>query len=77
MVHNDRSITDYCQKMKAIVDLVGNIDVSILEKPLVTYMLNGLTLKFKNISMLIHYKDPLPSFLEDRSTLVSEELCVN
>lgn len=63
--------------MKAIVDLLANIESPVPEKTLVTYMLNGLSPKFKNISMLIRHKDPLRTFLEARSTLVSKEFRVN
>ncbi|KAL7592954.1 hypothetical protein Lser_V15G32443 [Lactuca serriola] len=63
--------------MKAITNLLANINAPVLEKSLVTYMLNGLSPKFENISMLIRHKDPPPTFLEAQSTLVSKEFCVN
>ncbi|CAH1452075.1 unnamed protein product [Lactuca virosa] len=77
LVQGDRAITDYCQKMKAISDLLANIDGPVPEKTLVTYMLNGLSPNFENIYMLIRHKELFPSFLEARSTLVSKEFRVN
>nr|KAJ0221701.1 hypothetical protein LSAT_V11C200051950 [Lactuca sativa] len=77
LVQGDRSITEYCQKIKAISDLLANIDALVPEKTLVSYLLNGLNSKFESVSMLICHKDPPLSFLEARSTLVSEEFHVN
>ncbi|XP_023773215.1 uncharacterized protein LOC111921873 [Lactuca sativa] len=77
LVQGDRSINECCQKMNDIADLLANINSPVSDKTLVTYMLNGLSPKFENISMLISHKDPLSSFLEACSTLVSKEFCVN
>lgn len=35
-VQGDRTINEYCQKLKAISDLLANIDSSVPEKPLIT-----------------------------------------
>ncbi|CAH1422244.1 unnamed protein product [Lactuca virosa] len=77
LVQGDRSIPEYCQKIKVISDLLDNIDAPVPEKTLVSYLLNGLNPKFESVSMLICHKDPPLSFLEARSTLVSEEFHVN
>ncbi|CAH1452251.1 unnamed protein product [Lactuca virosa] len=70
LVPGDRSITEYFQKMKPIVDLLANNEAPVPEKTLLTYMLNGLSPKFENISMLIRYKDLPPTFLESRTSII-------
>ncbi|XP_023738295.1 uncharacterized protein LOC111886293 [Lactuca sativa] len=77
LVQGDWSITDYCQKMKSIANLLVNIEALVIEKTLVTYLLNGLNPKFDNISLIIRHKDTHVTFLKARSTLVSEEFHIN
>ncbi|XP_023766232.1 uncharacterized protein LOC111914748 [Lactuca sativa] len=49
LVIGDRTIADYCQKLKSLSDLLANIDSPIPEKTLVTYMLNGLSPNLKTL----------------------------
>ena len=69
----DCSITDYCKHIKALADLLDNIDNTVPEKNLVSYMINGLSTNFENVATIIRHKKPLPSFLEARSMLILEE----
>jgi len=69
----DLSVTDYCQKIKTISDLLANIDSAVPEKTLVSYMVNGLSDKYDQVAGIIRHKDPLPSFLQVRSMLLLEE----
>lgn len=63
--------------MKSIANLLANIEALVLEKNLVTYLLNGLNPKFDNISLISCHKDTHVTFLKARSTLVSEEFHIN
>ncbi|KAJ9539440.1 hypothetical protein OSB04_032173 [Centaurea solstitialis] len=69
MVLGDRSISEYCQKMKLLSDLLANIDSSVPEKTLVSYLINGLSPQFDNIAIVLRH----PTFLQARSILLLEE----
>lgn len=58
----DRFISEYCSKIKVLSDLLANIGSPVAEKTLVTYLLNGLSLKYDNIVIMIHHKLLLPTF---------------
>lgn len=58
----DRFISEYCSKIKVLSDLLANIGSPVAEKTLVTYLLNGLSLKYDNILIMIHHKLLLPTF---------------
>ncbi|XP_010436548.1 PREDICTED: uncharacterized protein LOC104720326 [Camelina sativa] len=69
----DRSIKEYCQKIKSLADLLTNVDAPLNERTMVTYLLNGLNDKFDNIINVIKQKDPFPSFETAKSMLELEE----
>ncbi|CAA7029694.1 unnamed protein product [Microthlaspi erraticum] len=69
----DRSVEDYCQRLKSISDLLKNVDAPVPDRMLVTYMLNGLNDKFDNIINVIKHREPFPTFEVARSMLESEE----
>lgn len=71
---SDMIVHAYCQRIKAIVDLLANIDQPIPKKTLVTYMVNGLGEKFDQLARIICHQDPLPLFFKSRSMLIREEL---
>ncbi|CAI9297099.1 unnamed protein product [Lactuca saligna] len=73
MVHSDRSIMEFCQKIHVKVDLLANIGSRVPEKTLVAYLLNILEPKFNNIATLICHRKPLSVFLQVRSMLALEE----
>nr|KAJ0201854.1 hypothetical protein LSAT_V11C600299520 [Lactuca sativa] len=75
MTLGDLTIVQYCQRMKYIADLLANIDNPILEKTLVSHILNGLSSQYEHIATLLHHRDPLLTFLQALSKLVVEEQC--
>lgn len=69
----DLSIQTYCQLIKSIADLLANVDASVTDRTLVTYMLNGLSDKYENIINVVKNRQPFPTFDKARSMLVQEE----
>ena len=69
----DKSVHDYCQKLKSIFDLLENLDAPVADRTLVMYLLNGLNEKYDNIINVIKHKDPFPSFDNAKSMLLNEE----
>ncbi|CAL9243811.1 unnamed protein product [Arabidopsis halleri] len=65
----DRTIQEYCQKIKPLADLLSNDN----ERNLVMYLLNGLNEKFDSIINVIKHKDPFPTFAVAKSMLEMEE----
>lgn len=63
------SITDYCIRIKTIVNRLHNIDATVSER----IWIIGLSSKFDHIVALIRHKSPLFTFLETRSMLLLEE----
>lgn len=49
----DRTIHDYCEKLKSISDLLANLDAPVGDRTLVLYLLNGLNEKYDNIINVI------------------------
>ncbi|KAJ9552722.1 hypothetical protein OSB04_016767 [Centaurea solstitialis] len=71
----DLTVTAYCTKIKALADLLANLDPAstIPDKHLVIYTINGLSSKFDFVANIIRYRSPLPTFKEIRSMLLMEE----
>lgn len=69
----DFSVTDYCQKLKSISDILINVNSPITKRSLVMHMLNGLSSKFDNIINVIKHRTPPWSFGDARSMLKNEE----
>lgn len=61
------------KKMKAINDLLANIENPIPEKSFIAHLLNGLSPQFENISMLLRHRDPFPTYNMVHSKLLVEE----
>lgn len=72
-VIGDKTIQDYCQDVKSIADLLTNVDSTVSERTLVTYLLNGLSHKYNNIINVIIHRQPFPTFEQARSMLLLEE----
>lgn len=73
----DLIISNYCERMKVIYDLLSNIGSPVPKPTLVTYLINGLSSKFDNIATVMRHQDPLPSLLKCRSILTLEECTMN
>ncbi|XP_006296361.2 uncharacterized protein LOC17889790, partial [Capsella rubella] len=69
----DRTIQEYCQKIKSLADLLTNVDAPVNDMTLVMYLLNGLNEKFDYIINVIKHKDPFPTFEIAKSMLEMEE----
>lgn len=70
----DLSITDYCRKMKAMADTLGDLGYPVRDRSLVLATLNGLNCKYDHMQTLITMQRPFPSFADMRSQLLLEEL---
>ncbi|XP_071714301.1 uncharacterized protein [Rutidosis leptorrhynchoides] len=60
-------------RIQTISDLLENIDSTVADKTLVTYMVNGLPEKYDNTAEIITHKHPFPTFLEAHSKLLLAE----
>ncbi|KAG7620191.1 hypothetical protein ISN44_As04g012080 [Arabidopsis suecica] len=69
----DRSVHDYCQKLKSLSDTLANVDSPVSDRALVMHLLNGLSSKFDNIINVIKHRSPPCSFGDARSMLIEEE----
>ncbi|XP_010490216.1 PREDICTED: uncharacterized protein LOC104767956 [Camelina sativa] len=69
----DRSVHEYCKKLKNLSDLFPNIDSPVTDRGLVLHLLNGLTDKFDSIINVIKHREHFPTFLVARSMLIREE----
>ncbi|XP_023762590.1 uncharacterized protein LOC111911040 [Lactuca sativa] len=67
------TITEYCNKIKSLVDRLEHMGSKVPEINLVAYMLNGLTSKYRHVVINIRHHDPPLSFWDARSILVLEE----
>ncbi|CAH1438026.1 unnamed protein product [Lactuca virosa] len=73
----DLTISQYCERMKAISNFLNNIRSPVLEPTFVAYLINGLSPKYDNITTVLCHQDPLPYFLKCRSILSLEERTLN
>ncbi|XP_023743008.1 uncharacterized protein LOC111891159 [Lactuca sativa] len=69
----DSSMVDYCNHVKSLADLMENMDAKVSEINLFSYMLNGLSAKYRHMATTIRHQRPVPSFWDTRSMLVLED----
>lgn len=69
----EMSISDYCHKIKVIADLLANINEPVSQRTLVMSTVNGLTEKYKQVAGIIRHQKSMPTFLEVRTMLMTEE----
>lgn len=63
ITQGDSNVSTYnCTWIKSIVDMLDNIDSSVLEKTLVVYAIIGLNPKFQNVVNIIHHINPHLTF---------------
>jgi hypothetical protein len=67
-------MTEYCRKMKAMADSLGDLDCPVSDWNLVLNVLRGLNKKYEHLRAIITRSRPFPSFLKLRDDLVLEEL---
>ncbi|EEC76771.1 hypothetical protein OsI_14858 [Oryza sativa Indica Group] len=70
----DLTVDEYCRKMKAFADDLGDVGEPVRDRTLVLNTLNGLSEKFHNLGSLVPMQRPFPTFVEFRSMLRLEEL---
>jgi hypothetical protein len=73
-VQGDLSMAEYCRKMKAMADSLGDLDCPVSDRNLVLNVLRGLNKKYEHLRAIITRSRPFPSFLKLRDALVLEEL---
>jgi hypothetical protein len=73
-VQGDLSMSEYCRKMKAMADSLGDLDCPVSDRNLVLNVLRGLNKKYEHLRAIITRSRPFPSFLKLRDALVLEEL---
>lgn len=70
----DLNVSDYCRRLKAMADALGDLGEPVQDRTLVLAVLRGLNERFAHLASLIRRAKPFPSFVEVRSDLLLEEL---
>nr|XP_051211709.1 uncharacterized protein LOC127329213 [Lolium perenne] len=69
----DLSIHDYCAKLKALADSLGDVGQPVSDETLVLTVLRGLNESYAHLRSFLPFQAPFPSFLQTRSALLLEE----
>ncbi|XP_051218796.1 uncharacterized protein [Lolium perenne] len=69
----DLSISDYCAKLKALADSLGDVGQPISDENLVLTLLRGLNENYAHLRSFLPFQVPFPTFLQTRSALLLEE----
>nr|XP_051190781.1 uncharacterized protein LOC127304116 [Lolium perenne] len=69
----DLSISDYCAKLKALADSLGDVGQPISDENLVLTLLRGLNENYAHLRSFLLFQVPFPTFLQTRSALLLEE----
>ncbi|GJZ40728.1 Toll/interleukin-1 receptor domain-containing protein, partial [Tanacetum coccineum] len=67
------SITDFFQQIKSKVDRLANLESSVKDSSLVTYVINGIGSKYPEAARVICLSEKAPTFDELRSMMLLEE----
>jgi hypothetical protein len=67
------SISDYCEKLKALADSLADVGQKISDEKLVLTLLRGLSDSYANLRSFLPFQMPFPSFLQTGSALNLEE----
>lgn len=70
----DLNVSDYCRRLKAMADALGDLGEPVQDRTLVLAVLRGLNERFAHLASLIRRAKPFPSFVGVRSDLLLEEL---
>jgi uncharacterized membrane protein YgcG len=73
-VQSDLSITEYCRRLKKMVDDLTTLGEVVTDRTLVLNMLRGLNEHFTHIGALLRRARPFPTFLQVKDDLSLEEL---
>ncbi|XP_020196271.1 uncharacterized protein [Aegilops tauschii subsp. strangulata] len=69
----DKSIHDYCAKLKSLADALSDVGQNISDETLVLTVLRGLNEQFNHLRSFLPFQVSFPLFLQTHSTLVLEE----
>jgi uncharacterized membrane protein YgcG len=73
-VQGDLSVSEYCRKMKAMADSLGDLGYPVEDRMLVLNVLRGLSDRYTHLRSLIMRQRPFPTFLQVRDNLALEEI---
>ncbi|GJS08253.1 zinc finger MYM-type protein 1-like protein [Tanacetum coccineum] len=73
MAIGNLSVNDYFQEIKSKADRLANLDSPVKDSTLVTYAINGLRCKYREIARIIRHREKLPTFDEVPSMILLEE----
>jgi len=69
----DLSITDYCRRLKRMVDDLGE---TVTDRTLILNLVRGLNERYANIGLHLRRSHPFHSYLEAKDALLLEELAL-
>jgi uncharacterized membrane protein YgcG len=73
-VQGDLSVSEYCRKMKAMADSLGDLGCPVEDRMLVLNVLRGLSDLYTHLRSLIMCQRPFPTFLQVCDDLALEEI---
>ncbi|VFQ71827.1 unnamed protein product [Cuscuta campestris] len=72
-IKGTRTISEYCQLLKNLVDYLDDVDALVTEHALVLQVLQGLPQDIRGQVTFLQYQTPFPTFLEVRLALLLVE----
>ncbi|XP_051229817.1 uncharacterized protein [Lolium perenne] len=69
----DLSISDYCAKLKALADSLGDVGQPISDETLVLTLLRGLNESYSHLHSFLPFQVSFPTFLQTQSAPIFEE----
>jgi hypothetical protein len=76
-VQGKLSINDYCCKMKAMADSLGDLGEVVHDRTLVLNVIHGLNEKFAHMRIHFQCACPYPTFSKVRNDLLLEEIYID
>jgi hypothetical protein len=73
-IQGELSTSNYCCRLKAMVDTLGDLGDAILDHMLLLVVLLGLNSRFAHMSSLLKQQRPFPTFTEVRNDMKLEEI---
>ncbi|XP_072148171.1 uncharacterized protein [Setaria viridis] len=73
-VQGDLSITNYCKRLKAMADALGELSELVIDQSLFLNVIRGLNTKYTAIGLHLRCGRPFSTFLEGCKDLLLEEL---
>jgi uncharacterized membrane protein YgcG len=73
-VQGDLTVSEYCRKMKAMADSLGDLGCPVEDRNLVLNVLRSLSDRYTHLRSLIMRQRPFPTFLQVCDNLALEEI---